>query len=113
MSYVIQELCGEIADLKQALAEKDLFIAQANRHKEELFAKVAQKDRELELANFTIRECLEKITAMDKVYQQLMRKAFRFAIALVGNIANKDEIEKEAIEFLDSPESEAWKDQQK
>lgn len=44
---MIQELCHEIGQLKQALAAKDLALAQASRHKEELFAKVVEKDRDI------------------------------------------------------------------
>lgn len=56
MSYAVQELGDEITRLRQALAKKD---------------------RELELADFTIKESLEKIAAMDKEIQQIREHEFQ------------------------------------
>lgn len=134
MSYVIQELCAEIGDLKQALAEKDLALAQANRHKEELFAKVAEKDRLIEslkqeaqihalearTANRTIAEIYQVVSGKTgepgnwhgaEPVKQLMGKAVRWASYIMTIDDRSWESYKEAELFLASPEVQAWKEQ--
>lgn len=79
------------AELVKALAEKDREIVKwseligsftRSQHRylvemERLKQALAEKDLELELADFTIKESLEKIAAMDKEIQQIREHEYQ------------------------------------
>lgn len=87
-----------IAELKQALAEKDRQIAH-------LKERVAHYDRWLSIGvYYTNEEFFERVL---KPKQQLMEKAVRFA-----ELAGVRSACKEAYDFLQSTEVQAWKERQ-
>lgn len=88
MSYVVQELCHEIGQLKQALAEKDRLI---------------------ECLSEQVNILNQKCCAMEEKYQQLMARAVELArLAMSFSIDEYPYMVKQAIAFLDSPEAQAF-----
>jgi len=96
-------------DYKQALAAKDLALAQANRHKEELFQKLAEKDREVVHLQDVYTKQRHK---QEDDYQQLMEQAIRLAKYL-DQCPAPTLGKATAQAFLQSPEVQAWKEWQK
>lgn len=98
-----------IDEYQQALSEKDLAIAQANRHKEELFQKLADKDREIAHLQDVYTKQRHK---QEDAYQQLMEKAVRFAetVVKIHDFCGVESSDIESSMFLNSPEVQAWKE---
>ena len=80
-----------IAELKQALAEKDTEI----------------ESRDIELGKLDA-----ELIVRNAAYQQLMEKAVRWASYITTIHGKTWEAYKDAEMFLDSPEFQAWKEHQ-
>lgn len=108
MSYVIQELCQEIGDLKHALAEKDRKISTLKHDYAQL-----KEAYDAKVAGVPLGPIVGTQTIINQqiAYQQLMEQAVRFAENVVHSWRWQEHEWNEAVKFVQSPEVHAWKEQ--
>lgn len=111
MAYVIQELCDEIAKLKQALAEKDREIAKWKRIRTPTHGTCCTCQGcglDHDSCRCDLDEVCDELDQLKKAYQQLMEQAVRFANTVEDTNWVQYTDEWAAREFLKSEEAQAF-----
>lgn len=100
----------EIARLEQVLAEKDAELKERERVIADLYQYKELYEALCKQANPVFEETVKR---KDSAYRELMEKAIKFTEWIDNDQDHYMQIHVVAKEFLNSPEVQAWKEQQK